>query len=232
MKTVIVPPRRIFIVFLLLAVLMVICLSWFGLLFILAGVIGSSLYMSWATPRWRIWAYDHVTDIHQLQRSAEMAGLLPLHSHDRITGFTGMRQRSILEELQQRFNEQYDFIDDPSIPEETHIYPTKAANTNPIMTLNAVGIWTLNDGFFAWGQITNELIATVNYVRRNFATGGKSGAGANKVFRFDFSDGNFEIFLSNLYIEPWELDLLLYIYRGRFASAGKQEVIDKLLPGG
>jgi hypothetical protein len=160
-----------------------------------------------------------------------MAELLPYRSHERITGIMGLQQRHRLQELMQRFNEQYDFIDDPTIPEETNIYPTKAANTNPIMTLNAVGIWTSNDGFFAWGQITNERIATITYVRKTFG-GGRRGAGSNKVFRFDFSDGNFEIFLSNLYIEPWELDLLMYIYRGRFASSARAEIGDKLLPEG
>jgi hypothetical protein len=214
--------------------LLFVAFSWWWFLLIPLGMIASSIYTSWAIPRWRIWAYNGVADIHQLQRSAEICGLLPLRSPEKITGIIDIRQRGILEELVQRFNEEYDFIDDPSMPKETHIYPASmtGAKGDPLMTINSVGIWTQNDGFFGWGQITNERIAHVSSSSRMPGVAGIGATSSRKILRFEFSDGSFEMPLAMLHIDNWELDLLMYIYRGRFVRAGRQEITDKLLPEG
>ncbi len=54
-----------------------------------AGAIVAFLFSAIVTPRWRIWAYEQVADIHQLQRSAELAGLLMRQSCKSTSGDSG-----------------------------------------------------------------------------------------------------------------------------------------------
>src|SRR4051812_17964468 len=60
---------------------------WWQLFIIPVGILLSLLYSMWVTPRWRIWAYGAVNDIHQLQRSAELAAFLKPQSQLLPGGF-------------------------------------------------------------------------------------------------------------------------------------------------
>lgn len=195
--------------------LMVLAFSFWWLLLLPCGMFASIVYVAWATPRWQIWAYRNVNDIHQLQRSAELAGLLTRGSHERVSGWLGLRQQEQLRTLQERFKEEVGFIDDPAIPGRTAIYYKSYRNDDePALALNSAGIWIGSHGLYDWDVITNERIAVVSYSRRSFA-GTNSRPSGHRLFRFEVPDGQFEMPLATLNIEEWELDFLLYIYRGR-----------------
>lgn len=178
----------------------------------------SFIYTAWATPRWRIWAYKYVNDIHQLQRSAEIAGLLMLQSHERIGGFLSNYQIETLKTLQNRFQEEPVFVDDHSIPNETLL----SSNHASAITLSSFGIQLPSGEIFEWSEIVNERIARITYNRMSARTGGTVSAGAENFFRFEYPSGSFEASLSSLNISEWELDLLLYIYCGRFIENQKR----------
>jgi hypothetical protein len=194
---------------------------WALLLFPVAAVL-SSLYPSWARSGWRIRAYEAAGDIHQLQRSAELAGLLRLNSHESTGGLMSHSQKRKLQALLERFAEDQVFADDFSVPEETHIYArsltSPSESDEPILTLNEAGINVHSEGFFEWGQIQDERIARVTYSRRTFLPGMDISAGSTALFRFEFPSGRIEIPVASMDITTWELDLLLYIYRGRNTS--------------
>jgi hypothetical protein len=193
--------------------------SWWDLLLIPAGVISSAIYRSWAVPLWRIWAYEHVSDIHQLQRTAELFGLLHRGSHERTGGIMTIRQKSMLMQLQKRFSDAAVFVDDPIIPAETPLYKPSFLSISDelVMTLNDSGIEIHSEGFFAWEDVMNDRVVQITYNRINWRTGGKRSAGWKYLFRFESDERRFEIPLWQLNISPWELDLYLYIYRGRSA---------------
>ncbi|WP_276133959.1 hypothetical protein [Polluticoccus soli] len=188
--------------------------SWWDFLLIPASVIVPTIYESWASLKWQIWAYEHVADIHQLQRSAELAGVLIRGSHERVPKIASASQKEILIALQERFKAEAVFIDDPTIAGRTPVL--HANGQDEMLALNSAGIWTVSDGFFDWNLVSNERIPQVSY-RRAIHPGRKGVRQSEYLFRFDHANGTFEIPLSVLDISVWELDLLLYIYRGRYA---------------
>ena len=192
-----------------------------ALLIFPSGAMISVIYTMWARPRWRIRAYETVGDIHQLQRSAELAGLLRLRSHESTTGLMSHSQRKKLLSLLERFSEDEHFVDDPAFPNETHLIPRSVARQSankPLLTLNDEGIHVASEGFFEWQVISDERIARVSYTRQLFLPAFRISAGSTALFRFEFPTGRIELPLASLRTKIWELDLLLYIYRGRFNS--------------
>jgi len=183
------------------------------------GAIISAIYTMWAKTRLRIWAYENVGDIHQLQRSAELAGLLRLRSHESTSGLMSHSQRKKLLSLLERFSEEESFVDDPAFPNETHLFARSAvspAANRPLLTLNDTGIHVESEGFFEWDSISDERIVRVSYTRQLFLPAFRISAGSTALFRFEFPSGRIEIPLPSIRTTIWELDLLLYIYRGRF----------------
>lgn len=75
-----------------------------ALLLVPLGLIVAYSYNSYAIDKWRIWAYGSVADINQLQRSAELADVVPVRSWDRVGFFTTGPNRDALIDLQARFS--------------------------------------------------------------------------------------------------------------------------------
>lgn len=191
--------------------------SWRDLLAIPLGLLVSYLYSMYATPKWKIWAYSSVTDIHQFQRSAELAGLLLKGSHESTSGVMNSRQMEILKNLQKKFLEEPVFADDPSIPGETAI-PEKSffgVQSGPMIVLNGSGLQLRSTGYFDWGQIEDEHIAKISQYR-SYGKADTNNIGYKVFFVFNSPAEHFEIPLSSLKITAWQLDLLLYVYRGRY----------------
>jgi hypothetical protein len=212
------PPRYIQAIIAVVGILLLIFdFSWWDLAFIPLAVLLSSLYAMWATPRWRIWAYENVADIHQFERSAELAGYIAPQSYETIDSFTSFAQKEQLKELQKRFLTEPVFIDDPSIPAET-IICAKAffgSSNRPLLILSESGIQVPPDDTFTWDQIINDHVAAVSFSRMSARTGEDISAGTKDFFRFRTPEVPFEFPLSSLAISDWKLDLLLYTYRGR-----------------
>lgn len=218
-KIIALPSKIIFISATVLCVLLLMFdFSWLDFLLLPLGILLSFFYTLYVTPRWRIWAYERVADIHQLQRSAELAGLLMRQSHEKAGGFMSRNQWQKLKVLQTRFLEEPVFIDDSSIPDETPVYAKTFFRVSkvPSIVLNNSGIQVQTEGTFEWNQIEDERIAKVSYSRRSVITETNISAGSKDFFRFKCPPERFEIPLSTLNITAWKLDLLCYIYRGRF----------------
>src|SRR5687768_10911103 len=73
------------------------------------GLLLPFIYGPWSATKWQIWAYEHVRDIHQLQRSAELAGVLDRGSHERVSWIATVQQKEKLVALQRRFLDDYSF---------------------------------------------------------------------------------------------------------------------------
>lgn len=193
--------------------------SWLTLLHFPIGIIVASIYSSRMRPKWRLWAYTNVSDIHQLQRAAELAELLHVGSHDSMRGWMSLPQRRELTELLNRFDQDMGFVDDPDIPEETKVYErTLVSVEHPILVMNDRGITVYEEGTFSWGEIENERIANVGHVGRNRLWGNKESSGTSRSFRFNCGSKQYEFPMADIKMAAWELDLLTYIYRGRWTE--------------
>lgn len=103
------------------------------------------LYWSLAVPRWRLWAFSQVTNVHRLRARAADEGLIwPEGSFFERTEIWSRRQKEQWQRLQQRFGEPDVFEDDPAVPSETIIYYSKgkAYTLAALMVpLIAGGLW-------------------------------------------------------------------------------------------
>ncbi len=82
-------------------------------------------YSMFMLPRWRIWAFTHVANVHELKRTAILARVYPKDDSFlwRIE-IKSARQKQQLQELEQRFLEPEVFEDDLSIADHTeYCYP-------------------------------------------------------------------------------------------------------------
>ena len=94
-----------------------------GLLFaagFLGGFVLGWLWWSIGATRWRIWAYTHVRNIHELIEVAVAEKLIwPKGSFFERTEMRTRAQRELLQQLEARFATPDEQEDDPSIPAET-----------------------------------------------------------------------------------------------------------------
>jgi hypothetical protein len=70
---------------------------WFGIAGLLIGCALGWMWWSFALPRWRAWAYEHVNDIEELKRRAVRASLIWPEGHifERTEFRTKSLQRSL-----------------------------------------------------------------------------------------------------------------------------------------
>lgn len=88
------------------------------------SIIVAGLYRAYTLPRWMIWAFTNVRNVHELRRRAAYALLLPReqkHFLRKLEIWT-VEQKRDWEQLQLRFDQEDDFIDDPTVPVETRVY--------------------------------------------------------------------------------------------------------------
>ena len=94
-------------------------------------VAGFSLgWISWSyfVMEWKIWAYENVRNIHELQRKAVEEKLIwESGSWFEKTEFKNYQQKQKLKQLERKFLEKDIFKDDISVPKETIIYYSKNA---------------------------------------------------------------------------------------------------------
>ncbi|WP_345953968.1 hypothetical protein [Mucilaginibacter sp. PAMB04168] len=108
----------------------------------------AGLYRAYAVPQWMIWAFARVRNVHELRRRAAYALLIPEKSDTGLRKFEIWTkvQRSNWDKLALRFEQPDEFIDDPNIPAETHVYFSiiKRILALPFYGLMVfVGIWLL-----------------------------------------------------------------------------------------
>lgn len=203
---------------------------------LIGGPVLSFVYTLWRAPAWRLWAYSGVADIHQFQRSAELARLLPRQSPLENYGIMSRQQKQTLAQLQQRFRLAETFIDDVHIPEEIRLHLHTGAyffNGPPAnIVLNDKGMVLDGMGSFSWGEIRDEQVVDKAFTTRRdddngsyvrYRTGGTS---SEPYLTFYTTDSYIAIPLSSYNMSPDRLDILLYTYRGRYETE-KQKEADK-----
>ena len=195
-----------------------------GIFVLAAGLTAYFLYDLWAIPKWRLWAYEHVNDIHQFQRAAELEGLLRRQSHDVGIGFMNMQQKRKFITLRKRFLEESGFTDDLTVPSEVRFFLLGTnkiiVNEVPILALDSNGVHVGGE-YTSWEDVKDERIARVSYDSAYNVINPKSLARrrSNDIFRFENATHRYEVSMADLNIPVWHLDYLLYIYKGRHASA-------------
>lgn len=93
------------------------------MLFLLGAGI-AAFYRAIALPKWKIWAYSNVRNIHELKRRSQYAWI-SLESDKAGPGqfeYWTSAQREQWKQIETRFDTADEFIDDQSVPEQLTIY--------------------------------------------------------------------------------------------------------------
>ena len=90
---------------------------------LLLSAVLAGIYRAYAVPRWMVQAFAQVRNVHELRREAVFAMLIPGEENKGLRRFEiwNDQQREEWRQLEQRFNLQDEFIDNPEIPAETRI---------------------------------------------------------------------------------------------------------------
>lgn len=100
-----------------------------GWIFPVAFIVGfSSGWLSWSyfVVEWKIWAYENVRNINELQRKAVKEKLIwDSGSWFEKTEFKNYQQKQKLKQLEKKFLEKDIYYDDLSVTKETKIYYSK-----------------------------------------------------------------------------------------------------------
>ncbi|SEW45598.1 STM3941 family protein [Chitinophaga arvensicola] len=93
------------------------------------GLLLGLLYRAFAIPKWRIWAFANVRNVHELSRRAAYAGLIFEEGNKFLSKMEiwSAADKAQWEQLQVRFQTADIFIEDPDVPAETIVYFSKAA---------------------------------------------------------------------------------------------------------
>lgn len=87
-------------------------------------------------PRWSLWAFSGVRNVHELRRRAISEGIIPSEARARWTlEIWTNNQRKTWNRLQQKFNDGDLFIDDRSVPAETRIFFHKVTSIYDVVML-------------------------------------------------------------------------------------------------
>jgi hypothetical protein len=107
-----------------------------------AGVFLGWLYRSVTVTKWRLWAFDNVRNVHDLQRKAIDAQIIwPVDSFLEKTEFKNTADKAKWESLQYKFEQKDVFDDDHAIPEETIIlYSPKVVLYMLLFVIGTLGL--------------------------------------------------------------------------------------------
>jgi len=101
----------------------------FVFLAIAAGLVVGWLYWSVASTKWKVWAYDNVRNVHELQKRAIKEGIIAKDgSFWDNTVIKTADDRQKLDSLQSKFDVPDIFMDDYQVPPETQIFYSKSKN--------------------------------------------------------------------------------------------------------
>lgn len=120
----------------------------------LIGPILGYLYWSYSITKWRLWAFENVRNVHELNRRSISQNLIYKEgSFFEKTEFRSADDKMKWKLLKNKFNKEDHFIDDSSIPSETTIYYSKGKNFLEML----VGVALLGFGIY-------KLIFESNYI--------------------------------------------------------------------
>lgn len=100
-----------------------ICGGWIYPVCFILGFVSGWLVWSYFVVKWKIWAYENVRNINELERKAVEEQLIwSSGSWFEKTEFINFEQKQKLRQLEQKFLEKDIYKDDVSVPKETVIY--------------------------------------------------------------------------------------------------------------
>jgi len=90
-----------------------------------SSIIVSSLITAFLINKWKYWAFENVSNVHELKKRAVAARLIS--ENDKIFENVGQGKNNEKQrDIKQKFLQDDIFVDDLSVPSETHIYHSKA----------------------------------------------------------------------------------------------------------
>jgi len=113
----------------------------FGILMLFSMVLFPFIYRGFVLPKWKIWAYKNVRNVHELKKRAIQEDIL-FEKQNIFTKieFLSKRDNSEWKLIELKFNQEDIFIDVPTIPQETIIYYSKKKNIGAFIIM-VVCIW-------------------------------------------------------------------------------------------
>ncbi len=95
---------------------------------ILIGFLSGWLYWSFMITKWRLWAFENVRNVHELEKRAVIEKLIwPANSFFEKTEIRSAAEREKWKILQEKFRQEDVFLDDFDVPVETRIYYSRIA---------------------------------------------------------------------------------------------------------
>jgi len=112
------------------------------------------LYTAFMLPRWRIWAFSNVRNVHELKQTAILRRIYPKDkSFFWRLEIKSAAQKQAIQEIEKRFEIPDIFEDDPSIPYQTAYYYPKVES----WTYIALAIGALILAVFMFGSKDNGM---------------------------------------------------------------------------
>ena len=217
------------------------------------------LYYFIMLPRWRIWAFTNVRNVHELKQRARLGQIVP--KEDSFLWrfeIKSAEQADMLRNLEERFLQADIFEDDYSIPYQTDysysqsdkfvfifftlagfagaivlftmhqvftglivlagavgfgVLAYKRFNiTGPVLSISNEGITSLENGFHAWSNITNEQVFWVS-----------AGEASYYALSYETNGQTIKLSLKELTgLSSYKVDHVLRTYRGRFQTGRGQ----------
>lgn len=97
---------------------------------IFIGFLSGWLYWSFMITKWRLWAFENVRNVHELEKRAVLANLIwPANSFFEKTEIRSAAEREKWKILQAKFRQEDVISDDFNVPVETSIYYSRIATT-------------------------------------------------------------------------------------------------------
>jgi hypothetical protein len=116
-----------------------------GLLFVIlmlfSMILFPFIYRGFVLPKWKIWAFKNVRNVHELKKRAIQEDLL-FEKQNIFTKieFLSKKEKSEWKLIELKFDKEDIFIDVPTIPQETIIYFSKKKNIGAIIIMS-ICIW-------------------------------------------------------------------------------------------
>jgi len=129
-RMVVYPRYAVFVIVTIISIIILVNYNLSGgytIFMLIVGLVAGWLYWSMAATRWKLWAFDNVRNVHELQKRAVKEGIIGEDGGfwDSTTIRTsGDRQK--WDALQPKFDVPDVFLDDYQVPAETKIFFSKA----------------------------------------------------------------------------------------------------------
>jgi len=129
--------------------------EWGSLVGLFGGIVVAWIYWSVMITKWRLWAFDNVRNVHELQRKAVEAQLIWNDgSFWEKTEIRGQGDKDKWAALQDKLSAKDVYTEDITVPQETLIYYSRGAvyiQIGFMAIIAAVGVYLIATHEYLWG---------------------------------------------------------------------------------